>query len=109
MNVNCINPLQRVAHKSSLPVEFLRNQIYAVFNGASKWSKAFIGPPSGNFQVQNLHLYVSIYIILYLTLYKHTDHLVALLPGRRRTRVNALRVLSARFGQPGAHLIQTLD
>ena len=46
---------------------------------------------------------------IYLTFYKHANHLVALLPGRRRASGYALRVLSSRFGQPGAHLIQALD
>jgi len=30
MNVNCINPLEKLASKSSLPVEILPNQTYAV-------------------------------------------------------------------------------
>ena len=51
MNVNCVNPLQRLAPSSSFPVEILPDQMYAVLNSAGKWSRAFIGPPSGNFQV----------------------------------------------------------
>ena len=51
MNVNCNNPLQRLAPNSSLPVEIIPDQMYAVLNSGGKWSRAFIGPPSGNFQV----------------------------------------------------------
>ena len=51
MDLNCMNPLQKLAPNSSLPVEIFPNQMYAVLNSDRKWSRALVGLPSGKFQV----------------------------------------------------------
>ncbi len=84
MNLNCMHPLQKLAPNSSLPVEILPNQMYAVLNSDRKWSKAFVGPPTGNFQVKKLEFLI----------YKHVYHLI-FFSGWRRACGNALRVLSS--------------
>lgn len=88
MNLNCTNPLQKLAPNSSLPVEIFPNQIYAVLSSDHKWSRALVGPPSGKFQVK--------YLEFFMYKYKYVNHFIAF-SGRKQASGNALQLFSARF------------
>lgn len=62
LNRLCVDPLQKAASISPLPVKILSNRKYAVLDSDRKWSRAIIGRPSGKFQVFKSTFTIHFYI-----------------------------------------------